>query len=198
MGETSLIEYELDRSTFMGAWYIDPRVCEALIDYFEANQDKEEGTCGNSQGEPHVDKSIKDSTDIHIKADNIYGIVGIYRQQLQKVLECYIEKYPEANKVEKFNIKGQYNMQKYPVSGGFKKWHAENNGNNLTGKRHLVFMTYLNDVKNGGTEFLYQNVVTPCEKGLTLIWPAGWTHYHRGVVSEFDEKYIVTGWYEFE
>ena len=36
------------------------------------------------------------------------------------------------------------------------------------------------------------------KKGLTLIWPATWTHTHRGIVSNDKEKYIVTGWYSFE
>ena len=34
-------------------------------------------------------------------------------------------------------------------------------------------------------------------KGLTLIWPADWTHLHRGVVSPSEEKYIITGWFDF-
>jgi len=34
-------------------------------------------------------------------------------------------------------------------------------------------------------------------KGLTLIWPADWTHHHRGVVSPTQEKYIITGWFSF-
>ena len=59
-------------------------------------------------------------------------------------------------------------------------------------------MTYLNDVDDGGTEFLYQNLITPAEKGLTLIWPAGFTHTHRGVVSQTKTKYIATGWYSIE
>ena len=67
----------------------------------------------------------------------------------------------------------------------------------LNKHRALVFMTYLNDVEDGGTEFLHQNVYTPAKKGLTLIWPAYWTHTHRGVVSKLKEKYIVTGWINF-
>jgi hypothetical protein len=64
--------------------------------------------------------------------------------------------------------------------------------------RHLVFMTYLNDVTDaGGTEFLYQGITVQPRKGLTLIWPADWTHHHRGVVSPTQEKYIITGWFSF-
>ena len=58
-------------------------------------------------------------------------------------------------------------------------------------------MTYLNTLDNAGTEFYYQKTTTPCEKGLTIIWPAGWTHTHKGVISNVDEKYIITGWYSF-
>ena len=52
--------------------------------------------------------------------------------------------------------------------------------------------------KNAGTEFYYfPDLKIQARKGLTLIWPAGWTHTHRGVVSNVDEKYIVTGWFSF-
>ena len=61
--------------------------------------------------------------------------------------------------------------------------------------RALVYMTYLNDVSNGGTEFLYQEFKTEARKGLTLIWPAEWTHTHKGIVSPDKEKYIITGWF---
>ena len=61
--------------------------------------------------------------------------------------------------------------------------------------RHLVFMTYLNDVKDDGqTEFYYQRLKIKPEKGLTLIWPADWTFTHRGIASNSEDKYIVTGW----
>ena len=64
-------------------------------------------------------------------------------------------------------------------------------------RRLLVFMTYLNDVDDGGTEFKYQNITTPAKKGLTLIWPAPWTHTHRGQISYTKTKYITTGWFSY-
>jgi hypothetical protein len=60
--------------------------------------------------------------------------------------------------------------------------------------RVLVFMTYLNDVKDGGTHFKYQKVTTPAIKGLTIIWPPDWTHTHKGQISD-DKKIIATGWF---
>ena len=58
-------------------------------------------------------------------------------------------------------------------------------------------MTYLNDVDDGGTEFLYQKITIPAKKGLTIVWPTQWTHTHRGQISHTKEKRIITGWYNF-
>ena len=60
-------------------------------------------------------------------------------------------------------------------------------------------MTYLNDIKTGGGTFWhYQNLTTKPKKGLTVIWPAIWTHTHKGLPAPKELKYICTGWYEWE
>ena len=61
----------------------------------------------------------------------------------------------------------------------------------------LVFMTYLNDVEDGGTFFKYQNIKTKAKKGTTLIWPTDFTHTHKGEISTKSHKYILTGWLGF-
>ena len=88
----------------------------------------------------------------------------------------------------------------YPPTGGYFVWHCERtNPYGDVGRRVLVFMTYLNDVEDGGeTEFYYQKLRVKPEKGKTLIWPADWTHAHRGLTSKSQSKFIVTGWYEFD
>ena len=96
-----------------------------------------------------------------------------------------------------FNICERYNLQKYPVGGGFKIWHYENDFKSINYDRCLVFMTYLNDVEDGGTSFKYQNVDMPAQKGLTVMWPAYWTHVHKGIISNTKEKYIATGWLNY-
>lgn len=59
-------------------------------------------------------------------------------------------------------------------------------------------MTYLNDVTDeGGTQFLHQNVTVQPRKGLTVVWPADWTFFHRGIPSPTQEKRIITGWFNF-
>jgi hypothetical protein len=85
-------------------------------------------------------------------------------------------------------------IQYYPPNGGFKVWHFENQHPSVI-TRTLVYMLYLNDIENGGTEWLYQNIKLNAVKGDLVIWPAGFTHKHRGVVTN-KEKYIATGWFE--
>jgi hypothetical protein len=57
-------------------------------------------------------------------------------------------------------------------------------------------MTYLNDLDSGHTDFLHYDISIKPEKGKTLIWPAEWTHAHRGQ-EVLENKYIITGWFHF-
>ena len=43
---------------------------------------------------------------------------------------------------------------------------------------------------------MYQKLITPAKKGLTLIWPVDFTHIHRGQICN-QEKIITTGWFYF-
>jgi hypothetical protein len=65
-------------------------------------------------------------------------------------------------------------------------------------RRIAATMMYLNDDFDGGeTEFLYQSLRVKPVKGMVLIWPAGFTHVHRGNPPLNKDKYIGTGWYTY-
>lgn len=190
----NITDYKTKLDSFIGGWIIDPKICDDLIKFFEANKNRQvEGKVGGTHNQ-RVDHKVKKSTDICMYgADSAFDK---YNEALQKCLEKYMERYPEVLKnYANFNTTYEgYNIQKYEPGGGFYTWHCErDNGNN---RRCLVFMTYLNDVKNGGTEFKYQKLTTPAKKGLTVIWPTDFTHMHRGVVAK-ETKYIITGWYNY-
>jgi hypothetical protein len=90
-----------------------------------------------------------------------------------------------------------FKVQKTKVGGGYHVWHYESAGRQ-TCQRLLTWMVYLNDVHEGGeTEFLYQHMRVKPEQGTLVIWPAAFTHTHRGNPPLSNEKYIVTGWTEF-
>jgi hypothetical protein len=182
-----------DQPCFIGAWYLpDVTVCDRIMESFNSNKVKKtEGTLG-SGSRLRVDKARKNSMDGDLSADP--DVASDYVSNLQSVLEAYSAKFTWADEVDFYKI-FHLQVQKYPKNGGYPAWHSERMANN---RRHLTYMTYLNDIEDGGeTEFLYQKIKVKPRKGLTLIWPVDWTHTHRGIVSPSQEKTIITGWYEF-
>jgi prolyl 4-hydroxylase len=164
-------------------------LCDKLIEYHKASPYK---------GYKEVPNVI--STDIGIDASQYeHPTVLEYLKELQEILDKYIKKYPMSNYYSPFQIQENINIQLYKPGEGYPVWHTERANVTLPMvNRHLVFMTYLNDVNDKGeTEFYHQKLITKARKGVTLIWPADWTHTHRGIVSPTEEKYIITGWYNF-
>ena len=85
-------------------------------------------------------------------------------------------------------------VKKIPIGGGFHQWHFEN-GSIPYSQRKFVVQLYLNDDFEGGeTEFLYQNRRELAREGDVIIFPAGYTHTHRGNPPIGGTKYIVTSW----
>ncbi len=77
---------------------------------------------------------------------------------------------------------------------GYHIWHCEHEPK-LTNGRFLAWSVVLNDVEEGGeTEFLHQSLRFVPKKGQGLLWPAYFTHMHRGNPPLKGEKYIATGW----
>jgi hypothetical protein len=88
-------------------------------------------------------------------------------------------------------------IQKTIPGGGYHVWHAEDAAR-MQRSRLLVFTLYLNDVDDGGeTEFLYLSKRVQPKTGRMVIWPAGFTHTHRGNPPLKGDKYIITGWVEY-
>jgi len=190
-----------NKNNFLAGWYIDEKVCDQMINYFEKTNETDSGKKGKGLiGNKTVNLQAKDSLDLPIRATiEAPKEVKDYLDQLSKVLDKYLEKYIWAtHKHTEFRITEAFNIQKYPKKGGFKIFHFERNGLKEIRDRHLVFMTYLNDIKEGGeTEFLYQKIKIKPKKGLTVIWPSDWTFTHRGIPAEKEIKYIATGWYSY-
>jgi len=186
-----LINYPTQLNSFIGGWFIPHKICDDIIEFMDKN--KNSFTQGKTLD--GIDLDYKDSMDMYIKPNFLDFPFRHYRSYLQNCLEEYIKIYPYLDQCAPFNITEEYNLQHYKKGGGFKKWHFENPMDLDSYKRVLVFMTYLNDIPDGGTEFYYQKLKTEAKKGLTLIWPAHWTHTHRGLITHSTEKKIVTGWY---
>ena len=110
----------------------------------------------------------------------------------------YVNEFEVLKEQNQFGIQEYINIQHYAPKQGYHAWHSERAGVGIANTRLLAFMTYLNDVENGGeTSWLYQNLKIKPERGLTVIWPADWTHTHRGITAPNEHKYITTGWLNY-
>jgi len=177
---------------FIEQYQIDKVLCKKIIDYFESASNKTSGTNGYS-----VNTSIKKSTDLVFDSP----LLVQYINELAECTELYKKKYIYCDiGHEQWSIFPEINIQRYLPGEGYYKLHSERmTGYGEVARRHLVFMTYLNDVTDEGeTFFYYQGLKVKPKTGLTLIWPAEWTHTHNGITSMTQTKYIVTGWMSYE
>jgi prolyl 4-hydroxylase len=181
-----------EKNLFLKGWYINQNVCDDIVNFFEKRKDLQQ-TGKLDTGK--IDKQKK-STDISVPID--HQAILPYSFELRDVVEEYKKIFPVLDcEISTWAMKELINIQKYNPKEGFTKWHTENS--NLTSShRLLVFMTYLNDVEEGGeTEWFHQKLKIKPEKGLTIIWPADWTHLHKGCVADKEVKYIATGWFSY-
>lgn len=182
---------------FIGCWKIEQEsLMDEIISYFENNPDKHEF---GASGIGEVNKDTKDSIDISIKPKDIKSKkMLVFQKYFAHLNECYWDYLNQYDFIEKkldnMNI-GPFNIQKYNKNGHFKKWHCERESI-ATSHRVFAWMTYLNDLDSGYTDFLHYDISIKPEKGKTLIWPAEWTHAHRGQ-EVLEDKYIITGWFHF-
>jgi len=185
--------------------------CEHLIAEFERNQ--ELGVGQHRQESEGAPKHRKDDYQISANCKNfIFNAFGeseneeqnantldMFYRGLQICFDIYAEKFSTLKNVQ---LRGNVvKMQKTSSGGGYHVWHAEQ-GNGDQASRGLVYMLYLNTLPeeaNGETEFLYQQRrINPVENTM-VIWPAAFTHAHRGnPVYGDNTKYIVTGWFYHE
>jgi len=179
--------------------------CEHLIKEF--NRLEENGAGSNRQKSENADRHRKDDYQIGIELRNHNlqrfedkDSCDLFFHGLQVCYEDYTAKYSilrDNGKIRATVMK----MQRTGPGGGYHVWHGEQ-GPGPQANRVLVYMVYLNsfDERDGGeTEFLYQRTRVRPEENLMLLWPASYTHAHRGNPVLADKyKYIVTGWFYYD
>ena len=178
--------------------------CQHMINEFERLAKNGAGT--NRQKSDKVPKHFKDDVHIglYIKQHsfiNFQGkdLVDMFFDGLQVCFEDYTQKFSVAgdNPMHATTMK----MQRVHPGGGYHLWHGEH-GNNRASHRVITYMLYLNTFtpeQAGETEFLYQQIRLRPEENTMVLWPASYTHAHRGnTVYGQDSKYIITGWFNYE
>ena len=170
--------------------------CNRVIDYFESHSELQfEGYSGY-----HIDYELKKDTEILCDFKRCDGIHWISKY-LHDAASKYIKHFPSSGLLTKWNLYTVFKIQRYYPNEGYFNLHFENPGlvsDSSLSDRVLAWMIYLNDVSDGGcTEFPDQRKRYQPRTGDILMWPAYFTHPHRGITSKTQTKYIVTGWFNF-
>ena len=184
-------------SDFIGIYdnALTKKECEILINQFE----KSPQLLGKVMtGYGHVDtdkKSCKELDALKFSDNDVIG--SIVSERLAESIEKYKIDFPETEFISSWQFFNEYNFQKYDgEEDGFKVWHCEHGPESLCLRRIMAWMFYLNDIDSGGeTEFLHQRVRLKPTKGTLVLFPAAFTHCHRGNPPLNQTKYILTGWY---
>ena len=179
--------------------------CQHLINEF--NRLESNGAGSNRLQSEGANRHIKDDHQIFInlRSHNLLNFqdtnsADIFFDGLQKCYNEYVNKYSVLK--EHGNIRGTaMKMQRTSPGGGYHIWHGEQ-GNGVNANRVLTYMLYLNTLapEDGAeTEFLYQRKRFNPVENVMVLWPAAYTHAHRGnPVLGDTHKYIVTGWFYYD
>lgn len=180
--------------------------CEHIVNEFEYAINS--GQAYTRQQTENAPKMYKD--DHQLLYDGRFNIfkafeknghsVKVYDGFFGGLTDCMSRYLEEYSQLREYNLRAFHcKLQRTSPGGGYHIWHSEDNGFATAGPRILTYMLYLNTLENdegGETEFLYQKLRIKPEKNTMLIWPAHYTHVHRGgMVLGKNYKYVATGWF---
>ena len=177
--------------------------CSHLIKQFDIFQEK--GYCGTRKTNENANRYHMDDTFLFLNVNNHpeslerfedEGTIDTINYGLQKCFDDYVNKF---DILQSISLRSSViKVQKTNPGQGYHVWHFEKDF--MEPQRMLVWVIYLNDIDAAGeTEFLYQKLRIPPKENTAVIWPATYTHVHRGNVVHGDtSKYIITGWFNLE
>lgn len=189
---------------FVGVWqdHMPKSVCKKFVDFFENKIIDESSNNLTDEERMHMmvgtnqfkEKNLgrKDLSIMLNYCDTDLTMVA--NQYLQACLLDYMNCYGQLANTR--IISTDVKFQRTQPGGGYHMWHYENDGVAMA-QRVLTWIIYLNDMPEGEgeTEFLYQKRRISPKAGTCVMWPAAFTHVHRGLTVYSQNKYILTGWY---
>ena len=167
--------------------------CNSIIELFENDLKNKADNDGNTQ---FLGGKMQryDYQKFYHYSDESNKIVTVINNALNKCAALYAEEFwiVKQLNIESLDIK----LQKTPPRGGYHVWHCEQSSKRNE-SRVLAWTIYLNDIPSGEgeTEFLWQGLRVQPKAGTVSIFPASFTHTHRGNPVYSCDKHIATGWY---
>jgi hypothetical protein len=179
---------------------LTPEECQQYIDYFENL--KSMNLSFTRQALKDNPKHMKDDETVFpLHYENLplhrrNPIMNLFLDKFQESYKQYAENYSILIEAEPHGIMSA-RLQKTLPGQGYHRWHFESSSAEVS-SRVCAWMIYLNDVDHGGeTEFLYLKRRISAKAGRLVIWPASFTHTHRGNPPLSGDKYVITGWMEY-
>jgi hypothetical protein len=188
-------EIKITHNQFIGIYenVLSKEDCKNIIQSFEEDLSIKVDNNGDTQFDN--DKMERhDYQKFYLSNDTSNLIVLKVNEVLNKCIELYAKEFWIIKQVKATSL--EVKLQKTPPRGGYHVWHYEQ-GDKERSNRVLAWTVYLNDIPNGEgeTEFLWQGLRVQPKAGTVSIFPAFFTHTHRGNPVYSCDKYIATGWY---
>jgi hypothetical protein len=168
--------------------------CKNIIKLFE--EDLKNKIDNNGDTQFFRDKMERhDYQKFYPSSDKSNKIVSVINNALDKCIALYAEEFWIVKQLKATSL--DIKLQKTPPRGGYHVWHCEQGSQKDAQNRAIVWTVYLNDIPDGEgeTEFLWQGLRVKPKAGTVCIFPASFTHTHRGNPVYSCDKYIATGWY---
>jgi hypothetical protein len=192
---------KIEYSDFIGKYdgVFPDGYCKTIVDYAESEINKGAGYNRlESEGMPSHKKQDMAICKQDLNAYFNNNLVqDMFFKGLNFCLQDYLTKY---SPLKDTNLHSRdMKLQKTGPGEGYHIWHFENGSSDMS-SRALAFMLYLNTLKEeeaGETEFFYQQKRYKPKENTLIIWPASFTHTHRGNPVFGANKYVITGWFWF-
>jgi hypothetical protein len=181
---------------------VSKEYCEQVIEHY--NQMERMNKTFSRQQLEGVSKMFKDTKSYSLLDDKdsqvVHGnglIASTFANALGNANQEYGNKYGILGAVATYQVSETIKIQKTEPSEGYHVWHCEHCAI-AYGRRMMQAILYLNDVEEGGeTEFLYFSKRVKPKQGTLLLFPASFTHTHRGNPPLSGTKYIMNTWLEY-
>lgn len=173
---------------------IDKEICENIIKSFDIYEKRNGSIYKDTYKKSGPISSMRRNDFSIFCTDEVLPEIYDFIDKI--VRNCFLEYKKYFFQVESTIIDfREIKLQKTPIRGGFHDWHCEI-GDVSSIDRCLVWMIYLNDIPEGEgqTDFLWQGIKVQPKAGRLVMWPAFFTHVHRGNPVYTHEKYVATGW----
>ena len=175
----------------------DERLIDDCIHVFEECDEK--GLTVNRRENHDSHKHLRADTSMFYSAMD--SMLSTPMQNMKEIvdgeiMDSWLNEYPVIETgLYKELYTSQMKIQKTRPTEGYHNWHCEHTSHLKDVRTILAYMIYLNDVDEGGeTEFLYQSKRIQPRRNTFVVWPAGFTHTHRGNPPFSNDKYVITGW----